>query len=71
MKNLVRELRTHTGMTQEDLGRKLGVSRQTIISIEGGRYDPSLTLALMLARELGSTVEKLFLLPETTLEEEK
>ena len=69
MKNLVRRLRTEAGMTQEDLGRRLGVSRQTIISIEGGRYDPSLTLALKLARELGTTVETLFTLPDGGMEE--
>ena len=60
MKNSIREMRTAAGLTQEDLGRKAGVSRQTIISIEGGRYDPSLALAMKLAGLLGSTVENLF-----------
>jgi len=60
MKNSIREMRTAAGLTQEELGRKAGVSRQTIISIEGGRYDPSLALAMKLAGLLGSTVENLF-----------
>jgi len=60
MKNSIREMRTAAGLTQEELGRQAGVSRQTIISIEGGRYDPSLALALKLAGLLGSTVENLF-----------
>ena len=60
MKNSIREMRTAAGLTQEELGRKAGVSRQTIISIEGGRYDPSLALAMKLAGLLGSTAENLF-----------
>lgn len=64
MKNCVKERRTAAGLTQEELGRLTGVSRQTIISIEGGRYDPSLPLALRLARELKTKVEELFLLEE-------
>ena len=60
MKNSIREMRTAAGLTQEELGRKAGVSRQTIISIEGGRYDLSFALAMKLAGLLGSTVENLF-----------
>jgi len=60
MKNSVRERRGALGLTQEALGERVGVSRQTIISIEGGRYDPSLSLALKLASLLGATVEELF-----------
>jgi len=58
--NRVRELRTAAGMRQEDLGRLVAVSRQTIISIETGRYNPSLELAWRLARALGVTIEDLF-----------
>jgi len=47
-------------MRQEDLGRLVAVSRQTIISIETGRYNPSLELAWRLARALGVTIEDLF-----------
>jgi putative transcriptional regulator len=56
----VRELRTTSGMSQEELGNALSVSRQTINSIENGRYLPSLPLALALARRFESTVEEMF-----------
>ncbi len=64
MRNIVKELRASRGWTQEELAGRLAVSRQTIISIEGGRYDPSLTLALKLALLLERPVEELFILPE-------
>ena len=60
MRNDVRTLRLASGLTQEELAAKVGVSRQTIISIEGGRYDPSLALALRLAQSLGGAVEEIF-----------
>lgn len=60
MQNRVRELRTKNGMSQEELGNALGVSRQTINSIENGRYLPSLPLALALAHCFESTVEEMF-----------
>jgi putative transcriptional regulator len=47
-------------LSQQQLGVALGVSRQTINAIETGRYDPSLTLAVHLARHFGSTVEEVF-----------
>ena len=56
--------RTERGMTQEDLAEKAGVTRQTIISIERGRYSPSIELALRLARIFGVPVEALFELDE-------
>jgi len=61
MLNHVKERRVLLGMTQGQLAERAGVSRQTIISIEGGRYDPSLTLALKLASLLGQRVEGLFI----------
>ncbi len=61
MLNHVKERRVLLGLTQEQLAERAGVSRQTIISIEGGRYDPSLTLALKLASLLGQRVEGLFI----------
>lgn len=61
MNNRVRERRQGLGLTQEQLAERAGVSRQTIISIEGGRYDPSLPLALRLARLLGQRIEDLFI----------
>lgn len=60
MRNDVRELRTAKGLSQQRLGEDLGVSRQTINAIEQGRYDPSLPLAIRLARYFGRTVEEVF-----------
>ncbi len=56
----MRELRTTNRMSQEELGNALSVSRQTINSIENGRYLPSLPLALAIARRFHSTVEEIF-----------
>jgi len=56
----VRELRTARGLSQGDLAKALGVSRQTIISIEKGRYVPSLPLAISLARYFDKAVEEVF-----------
>lgn len=56
----MRELRQGRGLSQADLGAAVGVSRQTINSIETGRYLPSLPLAIELARYFGATVEELF-----------
>ncbi|MEG2532808.1 MAG: helix-turn-helix transcriptional regulator [Gordonibacter sp.] len=50
------------GLRQEDLAARCGVSRQTIIAIENDKYDPTLALAMRLARELGVAVEELFCL---------
>ena len=60
MKNTVRELRWEQGLSQAELARAVKVSRQTINSIETGRYVPSLPLALELARYFGRTVEEIF-----------
>jgi putative transcriptional regulator len=57
-------LRNAQGWTQADLAKRVGVSRQTINSIETGRFEPSLTLALKLARLFGKPVEAIFQLPE-------
>ena len=64
MENKIRELRKAAGMRQEDLVEYLGVTRQTVIAIENDKYDPSLALAMRMARLLGTTVEELFRLPE-------
>lgn len=63
MNNCVKELRRARGMRQEDLARALGVTRQTINAIENARYDPTLALAMKLARLLETPVEQLFSLP--------
>ena len=60
MKNQVRELRTANGLSQQQLGEAMDVSRQTINSIEKERYTPSLPLAIALARYFGRTVEEVF-----------
>ena len=60
MKNLVRVLRVQRGLAQGQLADAMGVSRQTINSIENERYTPSLPLAMALARYFGVTVEEVF-----------
>jgi putative transcriptional regulator len=60
MRNRVRELRTERGLSQGELAAAVGVSRQTINSIEQERYTPSLPLALALARFFATTVEGMF-----------
>ena len=60
----LRELRGERGLTQEGLADLAGVSRQTINSIETGRFEPSLSLALVLARLFETPVESIFALPE-------
>ncbi len=60
MKNRVRALRTEEGLSQATLAAQLGVSRQTIIAIETGRYSPSLPLAFRIARLFDSTVDAIF-----------
>jgi putative transcriptional regulator len=60
MKNQVRKLRTERNLAQGQLADAMGVSRQTINSIENERYTPSLPLAIALARYFGVTVEEMF-----------
>jgi len=65
MENRLKELRERVGMTQEDLAAQAGVSRQTIISLEKGKYNPSINLAYKLSRLFDLTIEELFLLKES------
>jgi len=60
VRNDVRERRAAKGLAQGELARELDVSRQTINSIETGRYTPSLPLAIAIARFFGTTVEEIF-----------
>jgi putative transcriptional regulator len=60
MRNRVREQRTRRGLSQADLAAALDVSRQTVISIENGRYLPSLPLAFRIARFFELPVDKMF-----------
>ena len=60
MENQIRALRKERGISQEDLARRCGVSRQTINAIENNKYDPTLALAFRLAAQLEVTVDELF-----------
>ena len=60
MKNRLEALRREKGVRQEDLAQALGVSRQTIISLEKGKYNPSLALAFRLARYFALPIEEIF-----------
>ncbi len=64
MKNRLEELRLERGVRQEELAEALKVSRQTISSLENGRYNPSILLAIRLARYFGMSVEDIFFLEE-------
>ena len=61
MNNQIRSLRTEKGLSQEELARRCGVTRQTVNAIENNKYDPTLSLAFRLADALGTTVDALFL----------
>ncbi|HRA27444.1 helix-turn-helix transcriptional regulator [Ornithinibacter sp.] len=60
MENRLAELRAEHQLSQAALAELLGVSRQTVISIERGRFDPSLPLAFTIARHFGTTIEDIF-----------
>ena len=60
MKNRLEMLRKERGIRQEDLAQALGVSRQTVISLEKGKYNPSLSLAFRLARYFEIPIEEIF-----------
>ncbi len=61
MKNHLETLRKERNIRQEDLADALGVSRQTISSLEKGRYNPSILLAFKIARYFGMTIEEIFI----------
>ena len=64
MRNDIKRLRKAAGLRQGDLARQIGVSRQTIIAIENDKYNPTLELAMKLAKQLGKNVEEIFFLDE-------
>jgi putative transcriptional regulator len=66
MKNRVKVFRAMHDLTQEQLADTLGVTRQTILAIEKGKYDPSLHLAFRIARHFGVSVEEVFTYGENT-----
>ena len=61
MKNKIEQIRKERGIRQEDFAKAMGVSRQTISSLETGRYNPSIFLAYNIARYFGMTIEEVFL----------
>lgn len=64
MKNRLEELRNERNVRQEDFARLMGVSRQTISSLENGRYNPSIMLAHKIARFFGLSIEDVFIFEE-------
>ena len=64
MKNRIEEIRSAKGIRREELARLLGVSRQTVSSLENGRYNPSITLAFKIARLFEMTIEDVFVFEE-------
>jgi len=63
--NRITEMRTAIGMTQSDLADRIGVTRQTVNAIEGGKYSPSLEVAFKIARAFGTPLEVVFHYPDT------
>ncbi len=61
MKNRIEEIRKERGINQEELAKALGVSRQTISSLENGRYNPSIELAYRLSKYFGMLIEEVFI----------
>ena len=64
IKNKIKELREEAKLTQQELGEKLTVSRQTIISLENGKYNPSIILAFKIANIFGRSIEEIFIYEE-------
>ena len=64
MKNRIEEIRKARDVNQEELAKALGVSRQTISSLENGRYNPSIELAYKLSKYFGLTIEEVFIFEE-------
>ena len=64
MKNTIKQLRKSAGLRQEDMAKMLDVSRQTIIAIENDKYNPTLELAMKIARLLQLNVEEIFVLED-------
>ena len=67
LKNRIEEKRKELGMTQQQLATAVGVSRQTIISLEGGKYNPSILLAPDIAVQFGASIEEIFIFEEETV----
>ena len=61
MKNRIEQIRKERGIRQEELAKSMGVSRQTISSLETGKYNPSIALAYKISRYFGMTIEEVFI----------
>ena len=64
MKNRIEEIRKEKGIRQDEFAKEMGVSRQTISSLENGRYNPSIMLAYKIAKFFGMTIEEVFIFEE-------
>ena len=64
MKNIIEEIRKEKGIKQEDFAKLMGVSRQTISSLETGKYNPSIFLAYKIAKYFEMTIEEVFIFDE-------
>ena len=64
MKNRIEAIRKERGILQEEFAKSMGVSRQTISSLENGRYNPSILLAYKIAKYFGMTIEEVFIFEE-------
>lgn len=64
MKNRIEEIRKERGIRQDELAKQMGVSRQTISSLENGRYNPSIMLAYKIAKYFQMTIEEVFVFEE-------
>ena len=64
MKNKIENIRKEQGISQDEMAKALGVSRQTISSLENGRYNPSIMLAYKIAKYFGMTIEDIFVFEE-------
>ncbi len=67
MKNRIEDIRKEKGIRQEDFAKSMGVSRQTISSLENGRYNPSIMLAYKIAKYFEMTIEEVFIFEEEDL----
>ena len=67
MKNRIEEIRKERGIRQDEFAKLMGVSRQTISSLETGRYNPSISLAYKIAKYFGMTSEEVFIFEEEVL----
>ena len=70
MKNRIEQIRKQRGILQEEFAKAMGVSRQTISSLENGRYNPSIMLAYKIARYFEMTIEDIFIFEEETHEKQ-